>query len=75
MKYLLHRKPDGEVTENDPLLVRDAHQLRGLLANRPDPDATEITPGVTLYWAVDDGWIYASDGTTWKQVIPVGAWT
>ena len=49
--------------------------IRGLLADRPDANAEKVVPGVTLYWAVDDGWVYASDGSVWKQVVEVGAWT
>ena len=50
-------------------------ELRGLLADRPAPDAEGIVPGKTLYWAVDEGWVYATDGTVWHRVVEVGAWT
>ncbi len=50
-------------------------ELRGLLADRPAPNAEGIVPGKTLYWAVDEGWVYATDGTVWHRVVEVGAWT
>jgi hypothetical protein len=59
----------GQVQINGSL-----YELRGLLANRPDANAENILPGKTLYWAVDDGWVYASNGTAWKKVVEVGAW-
>lgn len=55
--------------------VQDSRSLRGLLENRPAPDAEGIIPGVTFYWAVDEGKVYASDGTQWKVVVEVKPWT
>lgn len=69
-------KKEGDVpvlvSVNSPLPVRDYRSLQGLLANRPAPDAPEVVVGETTYWAVDDGWLYVSDGTEWKQVLEVG---
>lgn len=48
-------------------------ELRGSLANRPAANAPSITPYVTLYWAMDDGWTYGSDGTNWHKVVEVNA--
>lgn len=49
--------------------------LRGLFANRPEADAEGITPGRTTYTAVDDGWVYVSDGAEWRKWLEVGTWT
>ena len=68
----------ANVTESGDLRVQlsgTIDELRGLLADRPAPDAEGIVPGKTLYWAVDEGWVYATDGTVWHRVVEVGAWT
>jgi len=49
-------------------------ELRGLLANRMAANAENIVPGETTFWAIDDGWLYASDGAAWHKVLEVGAW-
>lgn len=48
-------------------------ELRGSLANRPAANDSTITPYVTLYWAMDDGWTYGSDGVNWHKVVEVNA--
>lgn len=67
------------LTKMDPALPvsinGNIHSLQGLLADRPAPDAEGIEIGKTTYTAVDDGWIYVSDGTTWRKWLEVGAWT
>lgn len=70
-------KQGGKDSEAEPWEVQlngSIIDLRGLLANRPAANAPAITPGVTTYWAVDDGWVYVSDGTNWHKTVEVGAW-
>lgn len=53
--------------------IKASQTMRGLLADRPAPNAAGIIPGKTLFWAVDEGWVYASDAATWHRVVEVGA--